>query len=125
MSNQYQLTIKDGQVQSEEGHVYVAGPFQIKSGDVTVDCVYRQTNDHRVIYAIIINNEVIDELEHPGYMPEGTTPDAIPADRQFIFSALLHLGIAKGKEWVEFFQSETSPKLSYEISQNAFYELSA
>ena len=126
-SLQYQCIIKNGQVEKEEGYFFRAAPFQIICNETVIDIKYERNESYHVIYSIQVDSKEIFQLEHPDYTPECKPanlneelklPNGI--DSIVVIAALKHLGVSKGKEYMEYFTEAVLSSLSYEIKQETF-----
>ena len=120
---QYKLTVRNGNKENEEGAFFKASPFKIISGETEVSCRFSRIEHGRVVYEVRKNNEVLNQLTHPDYVPEikfgeYIKPEDLKAEDRFIYSALLHLNISKDKDYRTFFDEESvKSEISFEVQQ--------
>lgn len=100
----YHYQCDNGKIGLEEGFFFKARPFQIAVGARLFDCFFRKGTAGKVVYALEEGGRLIEELGHPYY-----TPDRAPDDEaqgsvlRTVYVALVRLGIAKDKTWVQAF----------------------
>ena len=118
---QYQATIKNGDIKSEDGYFFKAGSFEVKSDDSTFLCEFNRLENGSVVWHIKKEKESIYKLTHPDYVPESEPGkniniETIEEKRLKIFDAFDKLDISKDKAYKTFF--EEYKKLDYQIIQH-------
>lgn len=120
MSHQYQLEVKENQVIKEDGFFFPASNFVITTSEGMINVDFKKGSKHRVVYQIISNNKVLDELTHPDYVPElsfGTykDPQTLSTVEQVICAAFVKLGISHDDAYKTFAESKT---WTYSVTQD-------
>ena len=98
MIHQYKLSVKNGQIQEEEGSFFIAAPFVVTVDAQDYQIAFQRYNIEHVIYEVRHNDQMITRLYHPDYSPD-SSPDKLQKDLNVdgllpLFVALSHLKIA-------------------------------
>ena len=121
--NQYQLTIHNNQIVSEEGSFFKAGAFQVKINDALYEVAFKRIK-HDVYYVIYHNQTEMTRLTHPDYVPDCdfdelnnqlNNPDA-----QTLFAALCRCQVSIKKEYLKWLDDNQETIFSYQVIQPVF-----
>lgn len=133
--NQYEVLVKNGEVQSEEGYFYKAGSFNIKTESHEIIVEFKQGPAHNVVYSVQFNGNEVYQLSHPHYVPEvdGALPkskdpvDVAQIDHHLIkvgqlgtvlMAAMVHTGIVGDKQYIKHFKDSANLKaISFQLTQ--------
>ncbi len=117
---QYQATIENGEIKTEEGYFFKAGSFEVQSNNNVFLCQFNRLSNGDVIWEVLENSESIFKLTHPDYVPEknlgqNIKVETLDKEKLVVFDAFGKLDISKDKEYKSFFaENKTS---NYKIIQ--------
>ena len=123
MTIQYQLVVKNGDVKSEEGNFFEGISFQVLANDNIYNCEFAR-EEHDVVWKISCNENVIDKLTHPDYVPESAPGEYIQIEnlttqQKIIAAAFNELKLIKDKAYIDYFsQKENLSDLDFEVVQH-------
>mgnify|MGYP006120952429 CR=1 FL=1 len=124
MDYQYQSGYVKGEKQLEEGTFFKAIPFEIVIQGHSFFMEFKHTDDHRVVYDVVCDDDVVMSLAHPDYVPKWVEDQTLmrvslphDIDPLIFLHALMSVGISKGKALAGFLQSFSLVHLTYKILQ--------
>lgn len=125
MATQYELIIKNGETETENGYFFKASPFDIQVGDATLSVIFERNEGLHVVYKIASNGSKALELTHPDYADvsadnlAATISDS-PISYEVLYAALVRLEITKDKDLVEHFKT-TPFSGDLKVTQSALF----
>ena len=124
--NQFNLVVKDAQVNQEDGFFFLAAPFKITVVDTLYHCVFEGNDHQEAEFRVYLEDEILVTLDHPYYLPDEAPETFFKANTKHqqaimcCLHAFLQLEIAKGSDYAEFLSKHVS-KINYSLSQPKFY----
>ena len=117
---QYQATIENGEIKTEEGYFFKAGNFEVQANTNVFKCQFNRLSNGEVIWEVLEGENSVFKLTHPDYVPEinpgqNVKVEDLPKETMVIFDAFGKLDISKDKDYKLYFAENKNN--SYKIVQ--------